>query len=95
MLTSDAGRYLCKSDRVVSRSQPGFLKVVSDSNSIQLKHKHQVSEPGQPHISQAVGGEVIEVGQGGHLQGDSRGQVMLMIGILMCRTPARALFGGG
>ena len=46
---------------------------------IKLKHKHQVSQPGQPHISQAVGGEVVEVGQGGHVQEDHQGQVIFMV----------------
>ena len=40
-----------------------------------IKHQHQVSQPGQPHISQAVGGEVVEVGEGGQVQEDHQGQV--------------------
>ena len=35
-----------------------------------------MSQPGQPHISQAVGGEVVEVGQGGQVQEDQLGQVV-------------------
>ena len=34
-----------------------------------------VSPPGQPHISQARRGELIEVGQGGQVQEDHNGQV--------------------
>ena len=33
-----------------------------------LMQQHQVSQPGQPHISQAVGGEVVEVGEGGQVR---------------------------
>ena len=35
-----------------------------------------MSRPGQPHISQAIGGEVVEVGQGGQVQEDHIGQVI-------------------
>ena len=46
---------------------------------LKLKDEHQVNQPGQPHISQAVGGEVVEVGQGGHVQEDHQGQVIFMV----------------
>ena len=55
-----------------------FTMIINIIN-IQLKHEYQVSRPGQPHISQAVGGEVVEVGQGGHVQEDHQGQVMVVI----------------
>ena len=37
-----------------------------------------MSRPGQPHISQAIRGEVVEVGQGGQVQEDHLGQVIYL-----------------
>ena len=61
---------------------------------IKLMHKHQVSQPGQPHISQAVGGEVVEVGQGGHVQEDHQGQVMMMVVVMVVMGCTSARVGG-
>ena len=54
LLTSDEGVYQCQVG-----AKPGVAPIASRSASLKV-----TSEPGQPHITQAALGDVMEVGKG-------------------------------
>ena len=64
----------CSYPHSYSCCRPGLLRVVSP--------------PGQPHISQARQGELVEVGEGGQVQEDVEGQVSLTCSSLGGRPAA-------